>query len=181
MRPETVVPISGLRSACTSTEALSAALSVVAGLDDSAAAWRIEADDGFDLAGRAQRWQVEFDLPRRRETASVAVGFTRNEDDGTWSDAIATVRCLPFPSPGSNLERMAVAGDVSDRRLRAIWRQQVRDRLRLPAEVPDSSVVAARIGVVSSNANARCTRLWGTVWEVTVPGKTHRLRFEDLT
>lgn len=180
MRPETVVAVAGLRSACTSTEALAAARSVIEGLDGSAAAWRIEADGGFDLDGRGHRWQVEFDLPERGGTASVALGFTRRESDGVWEDGVATIREVPFPAPGSNLERMAVAGELSARRIEAIWRQQVTDRLRLPDDVPDSSVVAARLEAPVSSANARRTRLYGVIWEVTVPGRTHRIRFEDL-
>ena len=181
MTDERVVPVPGLWGNCTSREAVAAATRIAEDIESGARPWRIATDDGCDEGGRSVRWEIRFDLPQRRSEAVVTVGFTFDETAGKHRDGVASVRLLPFPSQGSELARMALAGQISGRRLRAVWRQQMREREPLPDDFPDSSAMALAVGKEGiRSAYARITRMRGAVWVVETPGRTRHMRIDDL-
>lgn len=181
MTDERLVSIPGLRGACTSSEAVAAASRVARGLDPATEPWRIGTEDGCDGEGRSLRWEVRYDLSQRRAEAVITIGFTLDESTRTHGQGVASVRILPFPSQGSELARMAMDGEITGRRLRAVWRQQMREHQPLPPDFPDSSTVARAVAPeVVRAAHARITRWRGAVWAVETPGRTRHLRPDDL-
>jgi len=178
---ESLVPIPGLSGACTSAQAVRAANAIARDLEPGLAVWRIGTEDGCDSAGRSIRWELRYDLLRRRSELVITVAFTLEESSGRVGDAVAAVRLAPFPAEGSELARMALAGQITGRALRAVWRQQAREREPLPVDFPDSVAVAAAVAPEPvRSAHARVTRLRGAVWSVETPGRTRHLRPDDL-
>lgn len=181
MTDERIVPVPGLWGDCTSQEAIAAATRIAEGLEPDARPWLVGTDDGCDEHGRSVRWEVRFDLPERRSEAVVTIGFTFDEKAQTHGDAVGSVRLLPFPSQGSELAKMALAGQITGRRLRSVWRQQMREREPLPDDFPDSSVMASAVAPEEiRSAYARITRMRGAVWVVETRGRTRHLRIDDL-
>jgi hypothetical protein len=178
---EALVPIPGLRGACTSSEAVDAAIPIVRSHEPESRPWRIGTEDGCDPAGRSVRWEVRFDLMRKRAEAVITVAFTYDEASSVHDEAVASIRLAPFPAEGSELAKMALAGQITGRRLRAVWRQQMRERQPLPPDFPDSSAMVAAVAPDEvRSAYARITRLRGAVWVVETPGRTRHLRRDDL-
>ena len=181
MTNEDLTGISGLAGACTSDEALEAAGSVIQAVEPGLAAWRIGTEEGCDSSGRSVRWEIRYDLSRRRREAVLSVAFTFDEATGAYGSGVVAVRFLPFPAEGSELAKMARAGEITERRLTAIWRQQRREREPLPAGFPDSSRVAEVVAPeLIRSAYARITRMRGAVWVVETAGRTRHLRLDDL-
>jgi hypothetical protein len=181
VRQETLVPLPGLTGSCTAREAVKAASVLAAELEDGARAWRVGSVDGCDGAGRSIRWEVRFDLERRRAEAVVTVGFVYDETNHDYGEAVASVALIGFPTEGSGLAKMAASGEISVRGLRSVWRQQMRERPALPSEFPDSSVIVAKVSPDEvRSAYARLTRQRGFVWVVDTPGRRRHLRFENL-
>lgn len=181
MSTERLVPVPGLRGSCTSNEAIAAATALAADLEPDARPWRVGTEDGCDADGRSVRWEVRFALRRRRAEAVITVAFTFDESAGVHDEGVASIRLDAFPSEGSELARMALAGQITGRRLRAVWRQQMRERAALPVGFPDSSTMAAVVAPDPvRSAHARITRLRGWVWVVETPGRTRHLRIDDL-
>lgn len=113
--------------------------------------------------------------------AVISIGFVYDEETASWGDGVGAVCLEPFPAHGSELEKMATAGQVPDRRLQAVWRQQLRERRPLPDTFPDSSrLVAAVAPEAVRSAEARVTRRWGPAWEVETPGRTRHIRFDTF-
>lgn len=178
MNPQ-LVPVDGLAGSCTSSEAIAAVGRIAAARGGTDRPWQIGTEDGLDEFGQSIRWEVRFDLPEHRQELVVNLGFPIQEATGRQTEAVASVRYLPFPSEGSELARMATSGQISGRRLRAVWRQQLRDHQPLPPDLPDSSAVAAAVSPEPVRvARARITRLRGFVWIVTTPGQTRHLRID---
>ncbi len=182
MKQETLVPVAGLTESCTSREALAVASSLAGELEPGAQAWRVGSVDGCDTEGRSTRWEVRFDLERRRAEAVVTLGFVYEEDTGTHGEGVASLSLVDFPAEGSELSKMAATGEISARGLRSVWRQQMRERPALPPNAPDSSVMMAKVAPDEVRAAyARITRQRGFVWVVETPGRTRHFRFDDLT
>ncbi len=172
----------GLTGSCTSRQAVDVASSLAGELESGTQAWRVGSVDGCDAEGRSTRWEVRFDLRRRRAEAVVTVAFVYEESVGAHSGGVASVALVGFPAEGSELAKMAATGEISARGLRSVWRQQMRERPALPADFPDSSVMVAKVAPDEVRAAyARITRQRGFVWVVETPGRTRHLRFDDLT
>ena len=181
MTNEQLVPVHGLFGSCISSEAIAAAARIAAAQGGTERPWQVGTEDGLDALGRSMRWEVRFDLPQRRQELVVNIGFPIEEATGLQGEGVASLRCLPFPSEGSELARMATTGQISGRRLRAVWRQQLREHEPLPLDLPDSEAVAAAVAPEPVRvARARITRLRGFVWIVTTPGQTRHLRIDRL-
>lgn len=181
MNSEVLIAVPGLWGPCTSSEAIDAIGALVAGEGTTTRPWQIGTEDGLDHAGRSVRWEVGFDLPERRQELVVSLGFPVEEATGGYAKAVASLRYLPFPSQGSELARMAAAGKINGRRLRSVWRQQLREHEPLPPDLPDSAVVAAAVAPEPVRvARARITRLRGFVWIVTTPGQTRHVRIDHF-
>lgn len=181
MTGERLVPVPGLSGFCTSAEATIAATRIARDWDAEVRPWRVGTEDGCDLMGRSVRWEVRFDLVARRQEAVVTVAFTVDEETGTRGDGVASVRLLPYPSEGSELARMVRSGQITGRRLRSVWRQQVRDHVPLPPDFPDSVALAAFVAPETiRSAYARITRQWGFVWVTETPGQTRHIRGDTL-
>ncbi|MEX2279556.1 MAG: hypothetical protein WEA76_05650 [Acidimicrobiia bacterium] len=177
MNDERLLAVPGLSGSCTSTEAIAALTPIAAAHGAETGPWQIGTEDGVDADGRSVRWEVRFDLPQRRQELVVTLGFGREEATGVNTEAQASLRFLPFPSEGSELARMAVAGQISGRRLRAVWRQHMREHEPLPADLPDSFALAVLVAPEPIRAaRARITRQRGLVWIVSCPGGTRHLR-----
>jgi hypothetical protein len=177
---EQLVPVAALWESCTSRQALAAATDLAAERDRGAAAWSVGTDDGCDHDGRSTRWEVRFDLSRRQELI-VSIGFPPDEAKGAHGDAVASIRLVPFPAEGSELARMALSGEITGRRLRAVWRQQTRDREPLPWDFPDSAAVAQAVAPDRiRTAHARITRARGACWVVRTKARVRHLRIDDL-
>lgn len=177
MSTERLVPLPAVVGACSSREAAAAAAPLVPGLRP----WRIATDDGCDAEGRSIRWELRYDDADHRREVHVVVGATYREDEGTHGEGVASIRTLPFPSQGSELARMARLGDISGRRLRAVWRQQMRERPPLSDDFPDSVALAHLVAPEPvRSAYARVTRQRGPVWVVETPGRTRHLRVDDF-
>lgn len=177
MIDERLIAVPGLSGSCTSSQAIAATRVVAEDFGAATGPWQIGTEDGIGADGRSIRWEVRFDLPQRRQELVVTLGFAREEATGVHGAAQASLRFLPFPAEGSELARMAVSGQISGRRLRAVWRQQLREHVPLPAELPDSSVLASHVAPDPIRvAKARVTRQRGFVWIVTTPGQTRHLR-----
>jgi hypothetical protein len=178
---ETLVPVPGLFGSCTSHEALGAGAAIVAAFRPDAGAWRVGTEDGCDPAGRSVRWELRYDLGERRSELRLTIAFVRDEAAGVHTAALASVQLLPFPSEGSELAKMARAGLISGRRLRSVWRQQMREHEALPTDFPGSDVMARAVAPDEvRSAYARITRQRGAVWVVETPGRTRHLRRDDL-
>lgn len=181
MTGEHLVPVSGLSGSCTSTEAMTAATRIAGEWEIGVRPWRVGTEDGCDLAGRSGRWEVRFDLAARRQEAVVTVAFTVDEETGSAGEGVASLRLLPYPSEGSELAKMVRAGQITGRRLRAVWRQQLRDHEPLPADFPDSVALAAFVAPEPvRSAYARMTRQRGFVWVTETPGQTRHIRAADF-
>ena len=179
MTDERLVELPDLREACTSSEAIGAATPIALAEGARSRPWQVATEDGVDAAGRSVRWEVRFDLRERRQELLVTIGFPVEEGTGSRTAAVASLRFLPFPAQGSELARMAASGQIRGRRLRAIWRQQLREHEPLPENLPDSAAVAAAVAPEPVRvARARITRLRGFVWIVTTPGQTRHLRID---
>ncbi|MFP5333486.1 MAG: hypothetical protein ACLGHX_14135 [Acidimicrobiia bacterium] len=177
MNDERLVSIPNLTESCTSTQAIAAARELAAAEGATTGPWQVATDDGLDPLGRSVRWEARFDLPEHRQELVVTVSFPVEEGSGRRNEAVASLRRFPFPSEGSELARMARDGQISGRRLRAVWRQQVREHEPLPRDLPDSSAVAVLVAPDPVRvARARITRMRGFVWIVTTPGQTRHLR-----
>lgn len=173
-------PVAALWGACTSREAVAVATAMATEHERGAAAWSVGTEDGCDGDGRSTRWEVHFDLSGRQELV-VGIGFTRDEETGLHGDGVASIRLLPFPAAGSELARMALAGDITGRRLRAVWRQQTRERQPLPGDFPDSSVLARAVAPERiRTAHARITRARGACWIVRTKAQVRHIRADDL-
>lgn len=173
------MPLRDLFGSCTSSEAIEAAGRIAASRGGTDRPWQIGTEDGVDSSGRSVRWEVRFDLPEHRQELVVSVGFPIVEETGGPSEGVASLRSFPFPSQGSELARMATAGQISGRRLRSVWRQQLREHQPLPPDLPDSVAVAQAVAPEPVRvARARITRLRGFVWIVTTPGQTRHLRID---
>lgn len=180
MNGERLVPVPGLRGACTSRQAIGVAATLAADHERGVGAWSVGTDDGCDDDGRSTRWEVRFDLALGEELV-VSIGFPVDEASGARGDAVASVRRVPFPSEGSELARMALSGEITGRRLRAVWRQQTRERQPLPPDFPDSAVVAQRVAPDRiRTAQARVTRVRGACWIVRTRARVRHLRVDDL-
>jgi hypothetical protein len=177
---ERLIPVTSLREACTSGQALDVATRLAAEHESPAEAWSVGTDDGCDLDGRSSRWEVRFDLSRRQELI-VSIGFTMDEATGRHGDGVASMRRVPFPAEGSELARMAVSGEITERRLRAVWRQQTREHVPLPHDFPDSAVVARAVAPDRiRTAHARVTRARGPCWVVRTQAQIRHIRADDL-
>ena len=175
-----MVPVARLRERCTSVEALRVAAELAAQHESGARAWSVGTDDGCDADGRSIRWEVRFDLSRREELL-VSIGFTLDETTGMHGEAVASIRLVPYPAEGSELARMALAGEITGRRLRAVWRQQTRERRPLPPDFPDSTAVARAVAPDRiRTAHARITRARGACWIVRTPGRVRHIRADEL-
>lgn len=180
MTEERLVPVASLREACTSRQALTVARELAARHEPGAEAWSVGTDDGCDGVGRSTRWEVRFDLSRREELL-VSIGFTLDEATGRHGGAVASIRLLPFPAEGSELARMALSGQITGRRLRAVWRQQIREREPLPDDFPDSAAVARAVAPdLIRTAHARIARARGACWTVRTQGRVRHIRVDDL-
>lgn len=181
MTSEHLVPIPGLSGSCTSAEATTVATRIAGEWEPEVRAWRVGTEDGCDLLGRSVRWEVRFDLSARRQEAVVTVAFTVDEETGIAGEGVASVRLVPYPAEGSELARMVRAGQITGRRLRAVWRQQVRDHEPLPSDFPHSVVLAAYVAPETiRSAYARITRPHGFVWVIDTPGQTRHIRGDTL-
>lgn len=177
MNDERLVSIPDLTQLCTSAQAIAAVRELAAAEGATTGPWQVTTEDGLDSTGCSVRWEIRFDLPAHRQELVVTVGFPVEEGSGSRQQGVASLRRLPFPSEGSELARMARDGQISGRRLRAVWRQQVREHEPLPRDLPDSSAVAALVAPDAVRvARARITRMRGFVWIVTTPGQTRHLR-----
>ena len=180
MTEERLVPVASLREACTSRQALTVATELAAEVEGGARAWSVGTDDGCDSGGRSTRWEMRFDLSRREELV-VSIGFTLDESTARRGDAVASVRFVPFPAEGSELARMALAGQITGRRLRSVWRQQTREREPLPENFPDSAAVAQAVAPdLIRTAHSRITRARGACWTVRTRGRVRHIRVDDL-
>lgn len=180
MTDERLVPVAALRERCTSGEAVSVATELASEHESGVGAWSVGTDDGCDANGRSTRWDVRFDLSRREELL-VSIGFTLHEATGTHGEAVASIRLVPFPTEGSELARMALSGQITGRRLRAVWRQQTREREPLPDDFPDSAAVARAVAPdLIRTAHARITRARGACWIVRTAGRVRHMRADDL-
>lgn len=180
MTEERLVPVAALRERCTSREALGVATELAADHESGARAWSVGTDDGCDGDGRSTRWETRFDLSRREELV-VSIGFTLGEATGTRGEAVASIRLIPYPAEGSELARMALSGEITGRRLRAVWRQQTREREPLPPDFPDSAAVARTVAPDRiRTAHARITRARGACWVVRTQARVRHIRADDL-
>lgn len=181
MIDETLVPVPGLSGSCTSNEALAAGADVVETYRPEAGAWRVGTEDGCDAEGRSIRWEMRYDLAERRSELRLTIAFVVDEAAGVRTSAVASVQFLPFPAEGSELAKMARAGQITGRRLRSVWRQQMREHEPLPTGFPGSDVMVRAVAPDEvRSAYARITRQRGFVWVVETPGRTRHLRRDDL-
>jgi hypothetical protein len=181
VRQAPLVPVPMLTGSCTAREAVAVATALAGELEPGSQAWRVGSVDGCDAEGRSIRWEVRFDLERRRAEAVVTVAFVYEESTRTHGEGVASVALVGFPAEGSELAKMGATGEISARGLRAVWRQQMRERPALPPDFPDSSVITAKVAPDEvRSAYARITRQRGFVWVVETPGRTRHLRFDDL-
>lgn len=180
MNDERFVPIPTLREACTSRQAVDVAAALAAEHESGVDAWSVGTDDGCDSEGRSTRWEVRFDLSSRQELV-VGIGFILDETTRVHGDAVASIRRVPFPSEGSELARMALSGQITGRRLRAVWRQQRGEREPLPSDFPDSAIVARAVAPDRiRTAHARVTRARGACWIVRTQARVRHIRVDDL-
>lgn len=171
-----------LRGRCDTRAALEVAHRLAAELDAKAGLFRLVAAEGIEADGTATRWEAHFDLPSRQATAEVAVTFRWVEEAGAYREGLAVVREVTFPPPGSELARMGTEGTLSRRRIRGIWRQQLRERRYLPEPIP--SLAAALTAVVGDGgpwrrAEAVVPRTGGPEWRLH-GRRRHRVRFDTL-
>lgn len=180
MTQERLVSVAALRERCTSREALGVARELAAEYESGANAWSVGTDDGCDSDGRSGRWETRFDLSRRQELV-VSIGFTLDEATGTHGEAVASIQLISYSAEGSELARMALSGEITGRRLRAVWRQQTREREPLPRDFPDSAAVAR--AVVPDRiraAHGRIIRARGACWVVRTQARVRHIRADDL-
>ncbi|HSJ29674.1 MAG TPA: hypothetical protein VLB67_15830 [Acidimicrobiia bacterium] len=181
MTVERFVPVPGLVGPMTSSRAGDVATRMARDFEPGVRAWRVGSDEGCDEHGRSFRWELRFDLPERRTELVVTIGFPPFEESGARGGAVASVRLLPFPAEGSELARMERAGQITRRRMRGVWRQHMRDRLPLPEDFPDSTVLSRVVGSeVIRSVHALTSRMRGPVWVVETPGRTRHFRLDDF-
>lgn len=181
MTDESLRAVDGLAFSCTSAEAITHLQPLAEAHQRGARAWWIGTEDGCDDGGRSTRWELRFDLADHRQELVASIGFPVSEVTGERGSGVASLRFLPYPAEGSELARMVRAGQISGRRLRSVWRQQLREHEPLPWDFPDSSTVARVVAPDPIRAAyARMTRQRGFCWVVETPGQTRHLRVDDL-
>jgi hypothetical protein len=134
---EELVDLDGPVGRCSSTTAVDAARTLATSRDRAAALRRVVSREGIFDDGSSVRWETEFDLPARQSMLSVVITFVFDEVSRTFRRGVASIHETPFPAPGSELERMAVANALPQRRVRAVWRQTLAGRRYLPDHIPD--------------------------------------------
>ena len=175
------ISLPGLWGGCGSSEAVAVVRRLAARLDPTAGLFRLVAVEGLEGDGTATRWEAHFDLPGRQATLEVVVAFRWSEEESSYGEGLAVMREVPFPPPGSELAAMGERKELSRRRIRGIWRQQLRERRYLPEVIPalaDVVAVAVDTGPLR-RAEAVVLRTEGPVWRVQ--GRRRRLvRFAEL-
>ncbi len=175
------IPVPELVGRCGAVEAAAVARRLAARLDPAAGLHRLVAAEGIDGDGTATRWEAHFDLPARQATLEVVVTFRWMEDSGRYGPGLAGLHELAFPPPGSELARMGERGDLSRRRIRGIWRQQLRERRYLPETIPPLGRALAAVGEPGPwyRAEATVPRTGGPAWRLR--GQTrHQVRFAEI-
>jgi hypothetical protein len=185
MIDEDLVDLEGPVGRCSSTAAIGIARRLAEGRDPGARLHRLAATEGISDDATATRWEASFDLPARMLTLEVVVTFTWDEDRRTFGSGVASMRPQPFPSSGSELERMLVTRAMPRRRIKGIWRQHLADRTPLPERVPDAceALIALREQGVSSSGLHRMvatvSRTGGPGWTVAGEDGEHRVRWRQ--
>ncbi len=175
------IPLAGLAGSCGSVDAARVARSLAAGLDPQAGMFRLVAAEGIEPDGSATRWEADFDLPGRQATLQVVVTFRWSEEAQTYGTGLAVLRELAFPPPGSELARMGERRQLSARRIRGIWRQQLRERRYLPERIPPLGAALAAVADPGPwrRAEAMVPRTGGPVWRLQGTAR-YRVRFAEI-
>ena len=183
MIDEHLVELAGPVGRCSSTAAVEVARTLAVQRDRAALMHRVVSGEGLYDDASSTRWEVRFDLPDAVAVLDIVVTFTWDEDRRRFGGGIASITQTPFPSPGSELERMAVGKALTRRRVRAIWRQTLAGHRHLPAVIPDASeavrVVRSRdlpLGELRS-VEASVPRSEGPCWVVSGSQGRHRVRW----
>jgi hypothetical protein len=182
---EDLIDLAGPVGRCSSTAAIGIARRLAAGRDPGARLHRLAATEGISDDATATRWEASFDLPTRMATLDLVVTFTWDEDRRAFGSGVASLRTQPFPSSGSELERMLVTRVLPRRRLKGIWKQHLADRKALPDRVPDAceALIALRDQGFAASALQRMVATvsasGGPGWTVVDESGEHRVRWHQ--
>ncbi len=175
------IPLPDLHGRCHTSATLEVVRRLADDLDQKAELHRLVAAEGIEADGTATRWEAHFDLPSRQTTLEAVVTFRWSEEDGAYGEGVAALREVAFPPPGSELARMGADGVLSRRRIRGVWRQQLRERRYLPPVIPplEAALAAAGDDGPWRRVEAVVLRTEGPVWRLQ-GRRRHQIRFDTL-